>query len=74
MDKLQKDLSAYRTARTALMQAQTQPGSPVDNLPQLKPVHCAASARPLHQEAAVAARSGEEAPAEDRADGRRRVW
>lgn len=39
MDKLQKDLSAYRTARTALMQAQTQPGSPVDNLPQLKPVH-----------------------------------
>ncbi len=39
MDKLQKDLSAYRTARTALMQAQTQPGTPVDNLPQLKPVH-----------------------------------
>ena len=39
MEKLQKDLSAYRTARTALMQAQTQPGAPVDNLPQLKPVH-----------------------------------
>ena len=39
MEKLQKDLSAYRTARTALMQAQTAPGTPVDNLPQLKPVH-----------------------------------
>ncbi len=39
MEKLQKDLSAYRTARTALMQAQTAPGAPVDNLPQLKPVH-----------------------------------
>ena len=39
MEKLQKDLSAYRTARTALMQAQPQPGAPVDNLPQMKPVH-----------------------------------
>ena len=39
LEKLQKDLSAYRTARTALMQAQTAPGTPVDNLPQLKPVH-----------------------------------
>ena len=39
MAKLQKDLSAYRTARTALMQAQTAPGTPVDGLPQLKPVH-----------------------------------
>ncbi|MCI6232261.1 MAG: methyl-accepting chemotaxis protein [Selenomonas sp.] len=39
LEKLQKDLSAYRTARTALMQAQTAPGAPVDNLPQLKPVH-----------------------------------
>ncbi|MDY6268206.1 MAG: methyl-accepting chemotaxis protein [Selenomonadaceae bacterium] len=39
MAKLQKDLADYRTARTALMQAQTQPGTPVDGLPQLKPVH-----------------------------------
>ena len=39
MAKLQKDLSAYRTARAALMAAQTVPGAPVDNLPELKPVH-----------------------------------
>ena len=39
MAKLQKDLSAYRTARTALMQAQKEPGTPVDGLPELVPVH-----------------------------------
>ena len=39
MAKLQKDLSSYRTARAALMAAQTVPGSPVDALPELKPVH-----------------------------------
>jgi len=36
---IQKNMSAYRTARSALMEAQPAPGQPVDNLPELKPVH-----------------------------------
>ena len=36
---IQKNMSAYRQARAALIAAQPAPGQPVDNLPELKPVH-----------------------------------
>lgn len=36
---IQKNMSAYRQARAALMAAQPAPGQPVDNLPELKSVH-----------------------------------
>ena len=39
MAELERQMQQYKQARAALIAAQTVPGSPVENLPEMKPVH-----------------------------------